>query len=517
MSSSNAKPLDDKMPPFGDCPVCYDAFTAQVRKAVQCPYCEFAACVQCNKRYLSESMLDAHCMGCHRAWNDEFLDLNFTRAFRMGPWKKHREDILIDREMALLPTRQPRVEARHKMNEISSEKQGVKEQLTKVQEEITILLRKRDGIQGVMNRLDRQYTRYDHEFRGLTPPAWTMVDGDAKHKQERAQFIMKCPDEECRGFLSTAYKCGTCQKYSCKDCLEVLGKDKPEEGEHTCNEERKASVTLIIKESKPCPKCGTRISKIDGCDQMWCIDCHTAFSWNTGQQVTGVIHNPHYYQYLRQNNGGVAPRNAGDVPCGGLPTYYELSTRLRNLGHTKQTQMTRIHRIVAEIQDQRLARFQGQFNENDNGDLGTMYLMKEVSKDVMKAILAKREVKRNKEMAIRAVLEMFVTTSTMMLGAIANGNNLTERTFEDYIREFTALRTYTNENLRRVGQIKHCSVPQIGETGKDEWYWIPFHKYVPLGGTRTRKPKAGSNAAGGGDDDGTTVTTEYDEEEDEVV
>lgn len=74
---------------------------------------------------------------------------------------------------------------------------------------------------------------------------------------------MKCPDSECRGFLSTAYKCGTCQMWACPDCLVIKGRDK--DSEHTCDPGQKESVALIIKESKPCPKCGERISKIDGC------------------------------------------------------------------------------------------------------------------------------------------------------------------------------------------------------------------------------------------------------------
>jgi hypothetical protein len=28
----------------------------------------------------------------------------------------------------------------------------------------------------------------------------------------RREFLMRCPAEECRGFLSTAYKCGVCDK-----------------------------------------------------------------------------------------------------------------------------------------------------------------------------------------------------------------------------------------------------------------------------------------------------------------
>ena len=60
------------------------------------------------------------------------------------------------------------------------------------------------------------------------------------------------------------------------------------------------------------------ITKIDGCDQMWCVSCHTAFSWRTGQAASGIVHNPHFYEWQRRQGGGEAPRVPGDIPCGGL-------------------------------------------------------------------------------------------------------------------------------------------------------------------------------------------------------
>ena len=40
---------------------------------------------------------------------------------------------------------------------------------------------------------------------------------------ERKKFIMPCPADDCRGFLSTSYKCEVCKKFSCPKCLVVLG------------------------------------------------------------------------------------------------------------------------------------------------------------------------------------------------------------------------------------------------------------------------------------------------------
>ena len=445
------------------------------------------ACVICQKTYLTSNVLDAHCMGCRRAWNDEFLDLNFTRAFRTGSWKKHREDVLIEREMALLPTRQPRVEATIKYRECTKE-------MTQYQRELRNLEIERAHILNKVHRVSRKQERYSAEAAGRAPPAWTLDEDERlgkKEEKEKAKFIMKCPDSECRGFLSTAYKCGTCQLWACPDCLEIKGKEK--DTEHTCNEERKQSVTLILKESRPCPKCGERISKIEGCDQMWCTSCHTAFSWATGQAVNGVIHNPHYYEFLRKQGNGVAPRNAGDVPCGGVPYYHTLAGCLRQISQSQASVVIAIHRLTAEINDQRIQGYQSQFNQNDNGDLGVLYLMKNIDKENMKKELAKREVKRNKHLTIRAVLEMFVTTSTMMLNHIVNHPPKKTADFEPTMEEFRNLKKYVNESLLLVSKQKNCSVPQIGilsyNKPKNEgdpiqehltWSWIPFNKVAPV-------------------------------------
>ena len=48
---------------------------------------------------------------------------------------------------------------------------------------------------------------------------------------------------------------------------------------------------------------------------MWCTQCHTGFSWKRGT-IENRVHNPHYYEWQRQNGGGRAPRNVGDFECG---------------------------------------------------------------------------------------------------------------------------------------------------------------------------------------------------------
>ncbi len=140
-----------------------------------------------------------------------------------------------------------------------------------------------------------------------------------------------CPGEGCRGFLDEKWVCGVCDLSVCSHCHVGLADDEAVEERHgagavdeapegkrwhICNPDQIATARLLARDTKPCPKCKALISKIDGCDQMWCTQCQTAFSWETGQVEEGRVHNPHYYEWMRRNKGSVPrePAQPGDVP-----------------------------------------------------------------------------------------------------------------------------------------------------------------------------------------------------------
>ena len=113
---------------------------------------------------------------------------------------------------------------------------------------------------------------------------------------DNVKVACKCITPQCNGVIfSSDYICTLCRIKLCEHCLEEC------KTEHVCNLELVESIKHIQNNSKMCPKCYQRIIKIDGCDQMFCVDCNTAFSWNTGKIETGRIHNPHYYEKLRSN------------------------------------------------------------------------------------------------------------------------------------------------------------------------------------------------------------------------
>jgi len=122
-----------------------------------------------------------------------------------------------------------------------------------------------------------------------------------------SNIAKSCPNIECRGFLDARWICGICSHQTCSNCMTILRDSE----QHVCNKDDIETAKMIEAEVRPCPKCATGISKIDGCDQMWCTQCHTAFSWSTGKLETRNIHNPHYLKHQK-----TADRDVGDIPCG---------------------------------------------------------------------------------------------------------------------------------------------------------------------------------------------------------
>ena len=509
------------------CSICLENYTKELRLKVTCPYCPANACRGCIQRYLLSSHEDPHCLGCRKGWNREFIDLHLTKTFRSGPLRKHRAKTLMDREKAMLPAMQIFVEAVKETRAVGELMGAVSAEIRKAEIKRVEILRVRDTLRTKIraakteeeekaslalldencvrygkNEAKAMRTRYDLEVlqRRMTR-ATNILEGRAADDDRVAEpvreFIQHCPANGCRGYLSTAYKCGVCSKYACSDCLAVKGDTR--DAEHTCNEEAKASAALIKRETKPCPKCGVRIFKIDGCDQMFCTQetCHTAFSWNTGHVITGTIHNPHYYEYLRHRNGGNAPREAGDIPCGGLPTVWQFTRDILQTDLPVQTKnlLIHIHRTLNDMAEVRLAEFPARRAANTNQDINIKYLMNEMEEDNWKKMLEQRETKFERKREIGQILTTFTHVGSEFLRNLVAGPGLTVDARAKMIKagwaanegQLNDLRIYTNNSLKTMGERMMCAFPQIDK----DWNYIPPRKV----GVNENVPSAGEIAA----------------------
>jgi hypothetical protein len=262
--------------------------------------------------------------------------------------------------------------------------------------------------------------------------------------KEEKKFIKKCPDSECRGFLSTAWKCGICSEFFCPDCH--AKKNSKTDEEHVCDEAEKATVALLKTDSKPCPGCNGMIHRYTGCSQVWTPCCKIAFDWNSGKIVGKGerIHSPEYYDYMRRNNNGVVPREVDDNPCGGVVTYWELRPLLRLRTDDK---LGRYHQLMEHVNNftiPTLPRVVGEFERND---LGISYLVSDIDENGWKATLKKRIKKDEKNNHIFHILNMFVNVMNDFFR-----NLLTNRDFEAFFTNADRVIAYTNEQIEKINK-----------------------------------------------------------------
>ena len=294
-----------------ECPLCIDT----IKKSVTCCGCNYTTCVPCAEKYLLLQPIGAHCMNpdCAIKWTTKFLLTMFSKTWVTKTYRSHLKKISLERERAKLP------ETLAQIPRYKKEKEQKKEI-----EKLTILLtqtKKR------AKQFQTKIFQLQHQQPNTTKA--TIIP----------HFICPCPTGGCKGLVDSKFYCNLCENSICRRCRIPL----KEEEKHECDEEVIETVKLLRGDTKPCPKCATPIYKISGCDQMWCTQCRTAFSWKTGKIVTGIIHNPHAIRWQREN--GDLLRANGDIPCGGLIRMYNLSM----LPRVHYNKLYNIHRRIAEL------------------------------------------------------------------------------------------------------------------------------------------------------------------------
>ena len=552
------------------CQICVETYNKSNRLLVNCPYCHYESCRSCVETYvLNETVVKCMNPECAKQWSRKHIRTIFTLVFINGPLREHTEKILFDKERALLPATQPIIEAKIEARKIQKEMDGVNNQMTELYQQLTVM----------RVELGRLLTTKNNVLN--------------RRPREARAFVRACPEEECRGFLSSQWKCGICEKWTCPDCHLVKGytRDTP----HECNEDDVATARLLAADTKPCPKCAAGIFKIDGCfsentpillwdgsvkmsqdicvgdmlvgddgkertvlettkgidqlyevlqntgcsytvnskhtlvfsynneiiemmvydyinlcdksgflgikqdgtttqicienvgvgtyygwqitdnhrfilpdftvvkncDQMWCTQCHTAFSWRTGQ-VERTIHNPHYYEWMRRTGGGEMPRNPMDVPCGrNLDHYlYESMSRLIRTGYIVSTNsravLNRIDRIIRfTIHMMETERPRPPNYERRNEDLRVNYLMNEISEQVMRDQLQKDDKRHHKNQELADIYTLLGNTVTDIMFRFAEKLEREKDTNiakidDSILNEITKIVEYANECLLDV-------------------------------------------------------------------
>lgn len=222
------------------CIICDEKCNKSNHKPIKCQYCDFECCRTCCQTYILDQPT-VRCMNndCAKEWTRQYIRSVLPLTFINNDLKLHKEQILFDQERALMPATQPIIERRIRIEELQKEEQQM-----------------RIIINNMRRQLDEINQRLFNERYGIR-------NRNQTDTTEAARFVRACPSENCRGFLSTQWKCGICQLWSCPTCHVVKGETR--DAEHTCNPDDVATAELLNSDTKPCPKCGFGIFKIDGC------------------------------------------------------------------------------------------------------------------------------------------------------------------------------------------------------------------------------------------------------------
>lgn len=638
------------------CSICAENYTAIIRKKCVCKYCNNDACSKCIERYLLDRHEDAHCLKCRVNYNDAALHEICTKTYLNQVYFKHRQEVLINRERANLPgLQQEAINAKivrdndAKIAEIRKEIAGIRLQRDEVMMKYNTVIstyysklavKQKDEAEKYKKEAD-EIIEECNRFRELISDKekdinkirWGPVFGGAdsipaKPEEEKKKFIRRCTRDGCQGFLSTAWKCGICEYYSCSKCFK--NKTKKQDDPHECTKEDLETAELIKKDCKPCPNCGEFIMKTSGCfginvpilmwdgstkmsqniivgdelvgddgkkrtvldtttgvdtlyevkqnsgttyivnskhtlvlqhirndidntlmivddymamgymakqafrgvkfnikiisdkwivdtsshnttiievkelglgeyygwkvddnnqfllgdttivrncSQMWCISCQTPWDWTTGKIVTnGIIHNPHYYEWMKRNGGG-APRNPADIPCGGYPNMWELRKMPKGINTHISTKFYEFHRICQELQDISERGYRSHIDNATTTGINVKFLLGDFDEKRWGQNLAKTEKKRKRDNEVQEIFVAFRMVAVELInrvqqyddGTIRNFSVLPVKDAEKFIEnldiEVQALITMINDALRNVS-ISYCySVPYINMEG----------------------------------------------------
>ena len=449
-----------------ECSICAENYNLSTRKRISCDYCQFEACRKCCETYILNNN-ESKCMNtqCGKIWTRKFLRTNFTLKFINTDLKKKKEQILFEREQSMLPATQIIIEEEMVGKKIEKEILALRKQVAELQRIIS----------------DKQNELYFH-------------NNGTNKTQEKKAFIKKCPNGDCRGFLSTQWKCGLCEYWSCPECHEVKG-DK-HDSPHTCNPDNVASAKLIAKDSRACPGCSSLIYKIDGCDQMFCTGCKTVFSWITGKIEKGNVHNPHYFEWLRLR--GEEIRNPMDINgCNGgndinilehhiidehyiagyrfdslinnvlIKTEKELRLQDKKINEEKykkiRDKLWSVVRNIREIAIYILPRYRPDVL-NNNLDLRKQFLLNEIDQEKFKALIQRSDKQYEKKTEMYNIFNMMVTAGSDILyrfitAAQEKETRSMKKMYNNYLEifpilnEFDELIVYANECIEDINHV----------------------------------------------------------------
>lgn len=387
-------------------------------------------------------------MSCGKIWSREFVMENMDKKWVLYEFLPHMGKVVREQEKMLLPDAQEEANLlnkikslQYKIQSLPSNEKLAKKYRSKPEELKLRLAEKRD----LKIRLSKEVSELKEKS--------SLHNGHVKKEKdaEIKTYIFRCPHDKCRGFVSLDYTCGTCEGNVCGKCHAPLS---DQIDKHVCKKEDIKSAELVMNETKPCPKCLTLIFKSSGCNQMFCTQCHTTFDWVTLKVETGMVHNPHFYEYVSKLKD--IDVNIDAVACGEIPNPYQFVMIVRSqlVSPEDEQRIFKIYRLMQHIRATLVPKYTLD-KIKDNFDLRVGFLRGEFDEDVWAMKLMNRDKKRMKIKAFRDLIQMCV----ILLEDLLRKFMYKTLKIGGVIKEFESLKEYYWEALEKIIRVHGGTIP----------------------------------------------------------
>ena len=355
---------------------------------------------------------------------------------------------------------------------------GTKQKLVRLFDKLINSFFKNNDEVNELNKIQEQNEKmYDDwvDLEQLQADTWNEI-GTTTTQVKQPTNTHKCPTPECNGILNAEWHCILCKVNACSSCHEVVDE------EHKCNPDTIETIKMLKKDTKACPKCHTNIYKIDGCDQMWCVQCHTAFSWKTGNIET-KIHNPHYYEWMRKNSAnGVIAREVGDNHGPACEAINDNAVIIYMNAVTSYLQEMRKYNIVDEnviqcvesntndfminvqnlvhLNEVVLPRHTGVIDITSEFITRSKFLKKEIDEKKYKMFLEKEAKKTNKNTEVRQLIQLWIDAKTDILRRVMGVIRTQPITLESVLVSIHTQKKIMNEMIDLDAYV-HSSAKEI--------------------------------------------------------
>lgn len=442
-----------------DCSICCEKFNKSNHLQVVCKGCETedSACRTCCQTFILSGTQDPMCMFCKTSWDRDFINKNLTKKFVDKDLKEFSENLFVERQVSLLPETQ-----KDAMNE----------------KKIRDMTDKMSEANSELNRIKKMLHDQKEIIRAYNLEIYRLRSGTSTETTTN-NFTVKCPGEDCNGFLDSKYFCTLCDTKFCRHCLEEKGED------HECDEDTKATIQAIKKEAKPCPGCGEMISKIDGCDQMWCVKCHIQFSWRTGAQMTGYNHNPEYFRWMRETgqqiNRNPYERNR-QIMCGIVLDDYTITRIISNVFPKHNVVISFFQSLYrfyrhAEYKLTNVQRLEN--NDTELKQLRIKFLLGDISKDIWKKSLQQIDKKTKKVVSYNNIWRLVQTVLTSYMEQIItlSNENANQVEYAKIITEARDFKMYANASfISASNTFGSTSCPGIDDNWREVYNYKMYIK-----------------------------------------